>query len=335
MSSLFFTCKNRSFLLPDEDMKEEAQALLQNAKTFSSSNMVRFYSNDERCVTAAAVEWAVYSQFGLGEVYFWRGAGISSKLYEALVEDQLDNYCMIRAARLPFVHEYIKTPCLAFASGSHLYGLATEESDWDGVVLVNDLKPLKTDDTEPFFRIYTPSLLFQDARRGLRHAWELLTAPSYLQMAWDISLEETRQQALRALSKTAIPWRDGSREYFMTWYPRFFIQPSYEADPSIKRWKMKKGWPYKLGYYLFIDAYLSFMAQASGIYQTTIADPEITSVLCRMKQGEMILQEWLDLIAPLLPPGCDLADSEGRLPVEFASYEKVSANDSGNSQILR
>ena len=143
-------------------------------------------------------------------------------------------------------------------------------------------------------------------------------------MTWDNHLEETRQQALQALSKVEIPWRSGSKRYFDTWYPRFFIKPEHEADPSIKRWKMKKGWPYKLGYYIFIDAYLSFLAEKNGMYQTTIIDQEIISVLCRMKQGEMKLQEWFDLIAPLLPAGCNLKDSEGRLPVEI--YE-VPKND--------
>lgn len=126
--------------------------------------------------------------FGLGEVFYWNGTSLSSRLYEALVEDRLECNCMLRAARLPSIHEYIKTPCLAFASGSHLYGFADDRSDWDAVVLVDDALVVKTDDSEPFFRIYTPSLLVQDARRGLRHAWELLTAPASAQMTWNPSL---------------------------------------------------------------------------------------------------------------------------------------------------
>jgi len=316
MSSLFFTCKGQVRNLPN-NLRQQAKFLLERALPISAGAMVWRYSNEGRVETAAVLEWVDHDLYGVGEAYFWRGYDMPPELYEALVTDSLEGYCLKRAARLPFVHEYIKTPCLAFASGSHLYGLAGRQADWDAVVLVDDPRPLKTDDTEPYFRVYTPGLLFQDARRGFRHAWELLTAPERAQMTWDTPLERTRQQALKTLSRVTIPWREGSRYYFDTWYPRFFIRPGDEADPSIRRWKMAKGWPYKLGYYIFVDAYLSSMAAEAGRYQTGVTDQEIVSVLCRMKQGEMVLQEWLDLISPLLPEGCSLKDSEGRLPVEF------------------
>ena len=144
MSSLFFTCKSRVLRLPHGCLREDAQALLQHARTISSSEMVHFYSHGGSYLTEAALEWTEYNQFGVGEVYFWRGSGMSRELYEALVEDQLEDCCMIRAARLPFVHEYIQPPCLTFASGSHLYGIVSEQSDWDGVVLVNHPQQLKT-----------------------------------------------------------------------------------------------------------------------------------------------------------------------------------------------
>jgi len=321
MSSTFFKCTARVSLIKDEGLREDAKNLLQRTRTIRASEMMQLYSKNGEFTTSAALEWSEYNMFGVGEVYFWRGTDMSPRLYDALVEDLLEDNCIIKAARLPCVHEYIKTPCLAFAGGSHLYDIADGHSDWDGVVLTYGHQSLKTDDSEPFFRIYTPGLLFQDARRGLRHAWELLTAPASAQMTWDTNLEEIRQKAFQTLSKTKIPWRDGSREYFSTWYPRFFINPSFEADPSIKRWKMQKGWPYKLGYYLFIDTYLSLLAEKSGKYQTIITDSEIASILCRMKQGEMSLQEWMDLITHLLPPGCSLKDGEGKIPVEFERSE--------------
>lgn len=323
MSSLFFTCRGQVSHLPDH-LRVVAERLLSETRTVSCGEMAYRYSNEGTVETEAALAWMEGNNFGMGEVYFWRGTNLTKEMYEAIATDSLESYCLTRGARFPFIHEYIRVPCLAFASGSHLYGIAGPDSDWDALVLANDPVFLKTNDTDPSFRIYNPGRLFQDARRGLRHAWEFLTAPQSVQMTWDTSLEEKRQKALETLSKVKIPWRDGSRQYFETWYPHFFIHPDHEPYPSVKRWKIAKGWPYKLGYYIFVDAYLSRLAEDRGEYQTIIADQEITSALCRMKQGDMVLQEWLDLVAPLLPEGCDLKDNEGRWPAE---YREVQAHD--------
>jgi hypothetical protein len=85
---------------------------------------------------------------------------------------------------------------------------------------------------------------------------------------------------------------------------------------------MARGWPYKLGYYIFVDFYLSSVAVEEGKYKTVISDQKIIALLHRMKQGEVSLQEWLDLISPLLPSGCSLRNSEGMLPVEFQGANK-------------
>lgn len=321
MSSIIFS-KTNSINHAPKKLQDELLAILSDSEAINTESMVDLYSNHGCQWTQSVIFWDTLRIRNVDQIYFWRG-DMSGELYEALASDRLIEAGCHRAACFPLVHKYIEKENLTYTSGSRLYGLYDEKSDWDGVTLVDDGVFIKTDDSEPYFRLFTPSSLILHASLGNRHAWEFLKAPYDARMNCNERLEEIRIKALQELRNRKIDWRTGSQAYFNFWYRHFYIDPLQESNPSIARWKKQKGWPYKLGYYIYVDLYLSQRAQASGKYSVDITDPEIKAVLCRIKKGDMELQEWMDIIAPMLPKGCDLMDKSGNKPPEFREVQKI------------
>jgi hypothetical protein len=228
---------------------------------------------------------------------------VDSDISDAVIRQALEPFGVFCGSRFPMLSPYVgDAACCAWIGGSHLYSIDDAGSDFDiHLVSVKRTTIRYFGPTGAFTRPYTLGELAFLCMTGRRHAWEILTAPSRLLLRSEERTTEALAWLRTKMKKSFDPasFAASSSAYFDTWYPH--VQMGMESpDMNVRRWTQVKGWPYKIGYYLYLDAVLMSKATQTGWFNPGAMSVAEAATAVKLKRGEMLMTEWREAILPFL-----------------------------------
>lgn len=210
--------------------------------------------------------------------------------YIGLIELGILNPCILAADQVPWIWDENAYTVL---NGSRLYGLQNSESDWDTTILTDKL-PVRYSFLCPSTRAFHEKDFATRAAQGCRHALELIYAPRdcILHEANKGSMVESARQYVTSVltPKAVLTWH----EHYKRTYLPVVSGVSEKHDRYVTRWTLAKRWPYKIGYYLLVDALIARHYCQTLRYELRepFEDEETKRLVVLCKHGDMSFDAW-------------------------------------------
>lgn len=239
-------------------------------------------------------------------------------LWMFVEEDRIPQ--LVQGKHLPLFNEYgidFKHSIISMM-GSRRYGLDDPHSDYDLYVICDTSEELsRMQKYAEKNRVaggacsvaFTIPELHAGLSNGRRWAWEAATAPADMIAAGKAADQiMPLVKAMVDLVQKTSSWQDNylqaSCRYVTEYGASLLGSPCFEPKGWIRRWKALKGWGFKLGYYIAVDAIICNYVVNHGIFDTKQAVEQSgqRDRLLQYKKGSVTFAEWFDDMSRTMHP---------------------------------